>query len=207
MSLGKKLRESGEVWSTSKHNLDPLSPEESKARHQRLLDRVHLRIENLTKSLQTSIRQGTQGVDALAERLLEPASVQVQVCLSQPAVVRVERPMKVLVCGARDWSDRKIIERELKIFPPGTIVIHGSCRGADNIAGAVAKSLGFIVTSYPAEWSKLGVAAGPARNRKMLEECPDIVLAFHPDLSRSKGTKDLVRVATLCGFQVKLVVV
>ncbi len=113
--------------------------------------------------------------------------------------------MKVLVCGARDWSDRGVIERELKIFPKGTTVIHGACRGADNLAGEVARSLSFAVRPYPAEWAKLGGAAGPARNRKMLEECPDLVLAFHPDITRSRGTKGMVRLATLCGFRVKLV--
>ena len=45
--------------------------------------------------------------------------------------------MKVLVCGSRKWLEQKPIERELRKLPPGTIVVHGACRGADNIAGYV----------------------------------------------------------------------
>lgn len=112
--------------------------------------------------------------------------------------------MKVLVCGDRNWHDRNRIARALAKLPTGTEIIHGACRGADIIAGEEARKLGFIIREFPADWS-LGPAAGPIRNRKMLNECPDLVLAFHPDIKTSKGTADTVREATRRGIRVLII--
>ena len=109
--------------------------------------------------------------------------------------------MKVLVCGSREWVEQAPIERELRKLPPGTIIVHGACRGADNIAGYVAKLLGFEVRPYPADWDFYGPSAGILRNKKMLDkEHPDKAgvridkaLAFHRDPNLGKGTKDMVK--------------
>jgi len=109
--------------------------------------------------------------------------------------------VKVLVCGSRNWLNQKAIEQELSKLPAGTIVVHGACRGADNIAGYVAMSLEFEVRPYPADWVKYGKGAGPVRNQQMLdEEHPDskglyidLVLAFHEDPGLGTGTKDMVK--------------
>ena len=104
--------------------------------------------------------------------------------------------MKVLVCGDRNWTNRQLIERELRRFDPKTtIIIHGAARGADTIAGEIATSLGFQVMPFPADWDRLGRAAGPIRNREMLKQQPDRVLAFHNNLDKSKGTADMVSIA------------
>lgn len=113
--------------------------------------------------------------------------------------------MKVLVCGDRFWTDKEKIRERLAKLPAGTIVIHGAARGADSIAAVIGKTLGFDVRSFPAEWGKHGKAAGPIRNRLMLDEKPDLVLAFHSDLSNSKGTKDTVEEARRRGVPVELI--
>src|SRR5438132_3829810 len=100
--------------------------------------------------------------------------------------------MRVLVCGHRYWSKARVIKERVARLPAGTTVIHGASRGADTIAGKVAAELGFAVEAFPAEWSTQGKAAGPIRNRKMLDTSPDLVIAFHENLERSKGTKDCV---------------
>lgn len=108
--------------------------------------------------------------------------------------------MKVLVCGSRTWLNQKVIERELAQFPDGTILIHGACRGADNISGYVARARGFEVRPYPANWGKYGKGSGPIRNQQMLDkEHPDsegayidLVLAFHEDPNLGHGTRDMV---------------
>ena len=73
--------------------------------------------------------------------------------------------------------------------------MHGAAMGADSMAGQCAWDAGFTVRSYPAQWDLHGKAAGPIRNRLMLAQHPDIVLAFHADINSSKGTKDMIRVA------------
>lgn len=48
-----------------------------------------------------------------------------------------------------------------------------------------------------------GNAAGMVRNNVMLDLRPDIVLAFHDDLARSRGTAHCVREAQLRGIPVR----
>jgi hypothetical protein len=35
------------------------------------------------------------------------------------------------------------------------------------------------IQSFPANWIKYGITAGPIRNLEMIKENPDLVLAFH----------------------------
>ena len=113
--------------------------------------------------------------------------------------------MRILVCGNRNWRDMSVIERELKKFPHGTVVIHGACRGADTLGGFVADRLGFKVLVFPAKWSIYGRGAGHVRNQHMLDEGkPDLVLAFHENISESRGTKDMVNRARGVGIKVEI---
>jgi len=111
----------------------------------------------------------------------------------------------VLVCGDRDWIDEGLIEKRLSQLPPGTTIVHGAARGADTLAGTVAKRLGFKVIPMPAKWTLYGKAAGPIRNREMLDLKPRLVIAFHPNLERSRGTKDCVTEAKRRGITTELI--
>jgi hypothetical protein len=112
---------------------------------------------------------------------------------------------RILVCGDRNWSDVERIRTVLNEFPTDSIIIHGGCRGADTIAGNVATALKMGVVVFHAEWNKHGLAAGPLRNTKMLDEGnPDIVIAFHPNISTSKGTKNMITQAKSRGIEVIL---
>jgi hypothetical protein len=113
--------------------------------------------------------------------------------------------MKVIVCGDRNWSDYAKIHGRLSRLPKGTTVIQGGCRGADKLAGRAAKNLGLDVLEMPAEWDRYGPSAGPRRNRKMLDLGPGLVIAFHPNLGNSKGTKDTVEEAVKRGIRVEVV--
>ncbi len=112
--------------------------------------------------------------------------------------------MRVLVCGDRNWTDVELIRDNLP--HETTVVIHGACRGADKIGGEVAESLGIPVEVFPAQWKRYGRGAGPIRNKQMLDEGkPDLVLAFHPDLLKSKGTRNMVTLARKKGLPVIVV--
>lgn len=112
--------------------------------------------------------------------------------------------MRVLVCGSRDWTGWRAIERELAKLPLGTILVHGAARGADTIAAVVGIRLGLKVEAYPAQWESFGRAAGAVRNKWMLDSGPDLVLAFHRNLGESKGTAHMVRIAKKKGVEVRV---
>jgi len=113
--------------------------------------------------------------------------------------------VKILVCGDREWTDRAAILAVLRdLTHPGDIVIHGACRGADLLAKSCSIELGLVERGYPAKWTAYGLAAGPIRNQEMLDkEHPDLVVAFHPDLTKSKGTKDMILRAKEAGVPVR----
>ncbi len=103
---------------------------------------------------------------------------------------------RILICGDRDWTDVETIENFIRSLPPDTVIIHGNSRGANKIAEREAKEHGLIVKGYSADWNQYGRAAGPIRNKRMLlEGRPDRVVAFHNDLSKSRGTADMLRQA------------
>ncbi|MBA7690806.1 hypothetical protein ES703_99338 [subsurface metagenome] len=97
--------------------------------------------------------------------------------------------MKILVCGDRDWGSKLIVKAWRRFVKP-TLVFEGGYRGADQIAAKAADELGISFMEFPARWGQYGKAAGPIRNRKMLDEKPDLVLAFHFDITESRGTAD-----------------
>jgi hypothetical protein len=111
--------------------------------------------------------------------------------------------MTVLVCGSRVWRDGPTIRARLKQLPRGTTIIHGGCRGADICAGAVARSLGLAVKEYPADWKGLGRSAGVRRNLAMLDQKPDLVLAFQ--IHGSTGTQHTIDEARKRGIPVEVV--
>lgn len=113
--------------------------------------------------------------------------------------------MKVLVCGDRNWSDLTKIEDRLRSLGSDVTIIHGDCRGADRIAGYVARRLGMTVIPVPAKWTELGRRAGPIRNQVMIDMGPDLVIAFHSNISQSTGTVDTVNRAKMAGIAFEVI--
>ena len=114
--------------------------------------------------------------------------------------------MIVLICGGRSFEDGDFLYSELDRLhaeQPFTAVIHGAARGADTLAGQWAASRDILVQSYRADWKRYGNrAAGPIRNRRMLDEgMPDLVIAF----PGGRGTRDMIEQAHACGVDVLII--
>ena len=113
--------------------------------------------------------------------------------------------MRVLICGDRNWTDEDTIEQYIKTLPPRSVVIHGMCKGADLIARRMALKHGHSEMPFRALWGVHGRSAGPIRNRRMLNEGePGLVVAFHDNLSRSKGTADMLKQARKRGVPTRI---
>lgn len=104
--------------------------------------------------------------------------------------------MRVLCCGDRSWNDTDTVLETLWEYKdiPNITIVHGCATGADYISGVVARELGYTVEEHPAKWDLHGRAAGPMRNRQMLDSGIDHVIAFHDDISSSKGTKHMISI-------------
>ena len=111
----------------------------------------------------------------------------------------------ILVTGGRDFSDKKFLYKTLDNLHKKlriSKVIQGYARGADRLADSWARSRGISssgATYYitDVDWRKLGYAAGPLRNQRMLNSEPDIeyVVAF----PGGTGTADMIERSVKAG--------
>lgn len=104
--------------------------------------------------------------------------------------------MKVLVCGSRDWTDHEAIDRRLGGLPgehEDITIIHGAAPGADTMAAHAAYRRGFVPIAFPADWKTYGKRAGILRNLEMLDDGPDLVIAFQR--GESRGTQHTIDAA------------
>lgn len=104
----------------------------------------------------------------------------------------------ILITGDRKYDDIKNIKNTFEIIrnvftSTQYLVVHGAATGADTLAGDYAEKIGYTVKKYPAEWDKYSTAAGPIRNKQMIDMNPSVILIFHKDLKNSKGTADCVK--------------
>lgn len=117
--------------------------------------------------------------------------------------------VKVLVCGSRDWTDAvpifsRLVDLKAEAFKRGDRVtlIHGNAPGADRLARNIGFGMRFDVRTFPADWEAHGKRAGILRNLQMLDECPDLVIAFQRNGSR--GTQHTIDEARRRGIPVEV---
>ena len=105
---------------------------------------------------------------------------------------------RVIVCGGRDYDDRdRCFEVLNELFPDKAIeIVSGHAAGADSFGEAYANENGIKLTVFRPDWKQYGRAAGPIRNKAMLDyavkETP-VVVAFWD--GKSKGTKNMIDLA------------
>jgi hypothetical protein len=115
--------------------------------------------------------------------------------------------LKVLVCGGREFSNRKIAYEALDMLDKEyhfDVLIDGMARGADELGFDWALSRGVKTERYAADWASHGRAAGPIRNKEMLDKgLPDLVVAF----PGGPGTANMIRQAENAGVLVKRITI
>lgn len=108
----------------------------------------------------------------------------------------------LLVCGGREFDHAErafgILNRTAERVEI-TAVRHGGARGADSLAGLWATDHGYPEQVYPADWAKLGKAAGPMRNQAMVDAGGVVAVVAFPG---GPGTADTVRRARAAGLPV-----
>jgi hypothetical protein len=113
--------------------------------------------------------------------------------------------MRLLICGARDWDDYRLVKSEIEDFIANIdqveCIVEGGAKGADYCAKLAAIELDIPYEEFPADWNRLGKRAGPIRNQQMVDEGkPDYLLAFHDKLVESRGTRSMLNAAKKAGI-------
>ena len=107
---------------------------------------------------------------------------------------------KILICGGRDYSDKK---NAFSVFEDsqiinGDLIIQGGASGGDYLARCFAKKYGIGCCTMHVNWDFYGKKAGPIRNSAMLSLNPDLCIALPGGI----GTKNMVNKCKKAGIRV-----
>lgn len=116
---------------------------------------------------------------------------------------------RILVCGGRHFTAYHLLTRVLdnlrkKYKMTAMEIVSGHCQGADMLGEKYAEEHGFPVKVFPADWKKYGRAAGPIRNKQMIEYIRSfenrLVVAFTS--ANTVGTRNTIMLAKKAGIPV-----
>ena len=112
---------------------------------------------------------------------------------------------RIIVCGGRDFSDYEHFRHSMRSVLSqyqDVLLVSGHAKGADTLAERFAKEAGIPIRVFPADWNKYGKAAGPIRNKQMLDfakEDNPVVVAFWD--GKSRGTRNMLMQAGEAGIR------
>ncbi len=115
---------------------------------------------------------------------------------------------KVIIAGSRSFADYEKLRSVCdSIFPnqysePRISILSGTSSGSDSLGERYANERGYTLYRYPANWKQYGKAAGPIRNRQMVEDA-DAAIVFWD--GQSRGTKNLIEQANKQGLIVRII--
>ena len=98
---------------------------------------------------------------------------------------------KVIIAGGRDFNDLKLLSKVCDYYlqnKDNIEIVSGSARGADRLGEEYAKSKGYSIKYFPANWD-IGKSAGYIRNAEMADY-GDAAIIFWNGVS--KGTKHMI---------------
>jgi hypothetical protein len=94
--------------------------------------------------------------------------------LSSSPEIAPSHSLVIAAGGGRDlaWPHQRIAAELLARSGSRLVhlVLHGGARGADAAIGRAANQLGWSSAVMPAQWERHGRAAGPIRNRELLQQ-------------------------------------
>ena len=122
-----------------------------------------------------------------------------------------KRIRRVIVAGGVNFVDYGTLKSTLDEYFKNTSeeeieIVSGHAKGADSLGERYADENSIKCTIFPADWKKYGRAAGPIRNRQMLEYAMEqnaSLVAFWN--GESKGTKNMISIAEKAGIEVKII--
>ena len=111
--------------------------------------------------------------------------------------------MKTIIAGSRDMTPTLEDVRTLNKFLASiSEVVSGTARGADTFGENWAKAHKIPLKKFPAEWKKYGRAAGPIRNKQMVEYSDQLIAFIYPN---SRGTANMINQAKKLGLKVHII--
>lgn len=117
---------------------------------------------------------------------------------------------RLIIAGSREFNDYEYLENAIDRYfrkfvddKTDVTIISGTARGTDTMGERYARSHGIDLIQCPANWGRLGKAAGYIRNEEMAilsmsDGCQGVLIAFWDGVSR--GTKHMIDLANKHGL-------
>lgn len=109
--------------------------------------------------------------------------------------------MKIAIVGSRNFKDYDLLKDIMQGYEPSAIV-SGGATGADLLAEKYAKESGIKLVIFKPNWKRYGRAAGPMRNKKIVE-ASDMTVAFWD--GKSRGTLSTITITKKAGKPVNVI--
>lgn len=103
--------------------------------------------------------------------------------------------MRFAVTGGRDYSDTRVVARAINKMPADAVMVNSMALGADLLARTFWSG---TMEAHSADWDRHGKAAGPMRNREMLDSGLDLLIAF----PGGRGTAHMTDICVAAGVPV-----
>lgn len=112
---------------------------------------------------------------------------------------------RVIIAGGRLFDDYTYLKDSMDYLLQNVkdeiTVVCGKARGADTLGERYAEERGYAVHYFPADWDRYGKPAGHIRNEEMAKNA-DALVAFWD--GKSRGTKDMIKLARQYGLRVRV---
>ena len=111
--------------------------------------------------------------------------------------------MKTAIIGTRTFENYDQLCQIIgNLENKPTEIISGGATGADALAERYATDNNLPLTIHLANWKEYGKAAGPIRNKSIIEECEQLIAFWD---GQSKGTNNTIKTAQAKGKTMKVV--
>ncbi|MFZ2284964.1 MAG: DUF2493 domain-containing protein [Lutibacter sp.] len=112
---------------------------------------------------------------------------------------------KVIIAGGRNFDDfNKLCQvcDEFLLDQNDIEIVSGAYKGADLLGERYAAERNYPIKQFPADWRRYGKSAGLKRNTEMATYANTLIAFWDGE---SKGTKNMIDLATLIGLKVKVI--
>lgn len=104
-------------------------------------------------------------------------------------IQKLNNEHKIIICGGRHFDNYDFLELVLDQFiennnidTDNVEIVSGCCEGADTLGEVYASTHNIDIVKFKPSWEKYGRAAGPIRNKQMIDYIKDFenpcVIAF-----------------------------
>ena len=112
---------------------------------------------------------------------------------------------KVIIAGSRTFEDYELLCRKCDTYLSSLSdieIVSGAASGADRLGEKYARSKGYEIKQFFADWDKYGKSAGYKRNEEMAKYAHALIAFWD---GRSRGTRHMIDLAAKYNLSIKVV--